>query len=111
MVAKTRDDDQPAGLDKQSKIQKLRLEAKARKMATKMEKEMLEPGSDSDEEFFKAKKADLASSESEGEQMALPSLSKRKLRKINEEGPYAGKNILVFDAQGKAVPKSSLAGS
>lgn len=78
-----------------------------------MEKEMLEPGSESEEDFFKAKNAPDQSSESEAseEQMVLPALSKRKMRKINEEGPYAGKNILVFDAQGKAVPKSSLATS
>jgi hypothetical protein len=43
--------------------------------------------------------------------MELPALSKRKMRKIKEEGPYAGKNILVFDAEGKAVPKSSLSNS
>ena len=43
--------------------------------------------------------------------MELPALSKRKMRKIKEEGPYAGKNILVFDAEGKAVPKSSLSKS
>ena len=38
-------------------------------------------------------------------------MSKRKLRKINEQGPYAGKNIKVFDSTGKAVPKTDLAGS
>ena len=30
------------------------------------------------------------------------------MRKIKEEGPYAGRNILVFDSEGKAVPKSSM---
>jgi len=34
-------------------------------MATKMEKEMLEPGSESEEDFFKAKNAPDQSSESE----------------------------------------------
>jgi hypothetical protein len=68
-------------------------------MATKMEKEMLESDSDSEDDFFKAKAAGDKVSESEPEDhMELPSLSKRKMRKIKEDGPYAGKNILVFDS-------------
>ena len=88
----------------------LRMQAKARKVASQMNKQMMQSESESDEEFFKAKEND-AQSESEPETNQLPSLSKRKLRKINEQGPYQGKNILVFDSTGKPVPKPDLSSS
>lgn len=82
-----------------------------------MQKEMLVADSESEEQssqseegdFFTSKQKKVEESESEEDQITvLPSLSKRKMRKIKEEGPYAGKNILVFDSQGKAVPKPSI---
>ena len=72
-----------------------------------------EDRSDSDEEkpeedFFKAK-AKVDKEESEEDKIyELPTLSKRKLRKIKEDGPYAGKNVLVFDSTGKAQPKPTV---
>ena len=33
-------------------------------------------------------------------------MSKRALRKIRPEGPYAGKNRVTFDADGKTVKKT-----
>ena len=108
VVQKEKDSDNEN--EKVDKIKKLRMEAKARKLASKMQKEMLAPDSDEEEDFFtaKAQKEGDQSLEEEQDLQQLPALSKRKIRKIHEEGPYAGKNILVFDSQGKAVPKSSL---
>ena len=40
--------------------------------------------------------------------MKQPALSKRKMRKIDMQGPYGGANVTVFTADGKAVPKSEL---
>lgn len=30
------------------------------------------------------------------------------MRKIKEDGPFAGKNVLIFDSQGKPQPKSTV---
>lgn len=40
--------------------------------------------------------------------MEQPALSKRKMRKIDMEGPYGGANVVVFTNDGKAVPRSEL---
>jgi len=91
------------------------MQSKARKITQAVEKEMLEEDSESEElsneenegDFFTAKSK---AEESESEELThlLPSLSKRKMRKIKENGPFAGKNVLVFDSQGKPQPKSSV---
>ena len=67
---------------------------------------------DEADDFFteKGKKVvddvDEASDEDEEESKTLPELSKRALRKIRAEGPYAGKNKVKFDAGGKALKKT-----
>ena len=45
------------------------------------------------------------SSDDEEEDKVLPPLSKRALRKIKTDGPYAGKNIVHFDNEGKIIKK------
>lgn len=69
--------------------------------------------SGAEDEFFIKKRndttkaqADGSDSEDEEEAKELPSLSKRALRKIRPEGPYAGKNKLQFDAEGNASKKT-----
>jgi hypothetical protein len=80
------------------------MQSKARKITQAVEKEMLEEDSESElsneeneGDFFTAKSK---AEESESEELThlLPSLSKRKMRKIKEDGPFAGKNVLVFDS-------------
>lgn len=64
VVQREKDSDDEAG--KVDKIKKLRMEAKARKLASKMQKDMLAPDSDEEEDFFKAKaKRDDQASDSE----------------------------------------------
>ena len=36
----------------------------------------------------------------------MPSLSKKALRKIKENGPYNGLNKIKFDSQGNAIKKT-----
>jgi hypothetical protein len=113
IVAKTNDD--ADGDKKLDKIAKLRMQSKARKITQAVEKEMLEDDSESEErsneenggDFFTAK-CKGEESESEDNINLLPSLSKRKMRKIKEDGPFAGKNVLIFDSQGKPQPKSTV---
>ena len=70
----------------------------------------MEEGSEDEGDFFKEKGGvgQKVDSDGEGEEVdrGLPSLSKKAMRKIKPEGPYAGKNIVKFDAQGNAVNKT-----
>ena len=106
-----------AGKDR---IVRLRMEAKARKMEKNapVVASDSEAGSDDgeDDDFFTAKEkkveADVEAAKEREEKLdeedakILPALSKRALRKIRPEGPYAGKNRVTFDAEGKAVKKT-----
>ena len=65
---------------------------------------MLEPDSEEEDEFLTlAKERDIPESESDNGKM--PELTKTKQRKIKSEGPFAGKNIKVFGADGKHLTK------
>ena len=65
---------------------------------------------DDDEDFFKKKGdtgKDIIEEVEEEDDKAMPALSKNALRKIRPEGPYQGKNKMVFDGEGaKVTPKS-----
>mgnify|MGYP000946261806 CR=1 FL=1 len=65
---------------------------------------------ESDGDFFQAKnKTKENPSEqdaSEEENKALPKLSKKAMRKIKAEGPYAGKNKIRFDSSGNVIKKT-----
>ena len=49
----------------------------------------------------KVKTVEEEEASDEEEAKVLPDLSKRAMRKIREEGPYAGKNKIKFDGEGK----------
>ena len=105
----------------QERILRLRMEAKARKVQkhtgeTEKVAEKSEDEEDDDEDdFFKEKAATVKGAgdgamnedeDSDEEDKELPALSKRALRKIRPEGPYAGKNKVMLDAEGKATTKT-----
>ena len=70
----------------------------------------------SEEDFFQKKEKEREESQDADQsddytgtlQVKQPILSKRKMRKIDMQGPYGGANVTVFTADGKAVPKSDL---
>jgi len=103
------------------------MESKARKVKKQLDSAAVASGDDSDldevvddEEsdggnFFKAKKgstteAAKAKVEKDDEEAGkiLPSLSKKALRKIKEDGPYAGLNRIKLDGEGKVDKKTGV---
>lgn len=126
LVAKPRDDGtqvdrKAAGQDR---VARLRMEAKARKLQKQLETAAVASGDDDSEkdlegsnddsegEFFRAKgegavDAIKAPAEDDDEESrALPKLSKKALRKIKPDGPYAGKNKVKLDSDGKALKQA-----
>ena len=85
--------------DKTDRVQMLREQALARKMAKQLGEKMTEEDS-SDQDFFtKAERREGESREEVSEQKVQ--LSKTNIRKITAEGPYKGKNIKVFTKDGE----------
>ena len=66
-----------------------------------------EASENSEEDFFhKAAARDISSEEEQDDQpQLLQKVSKNKLRKITADGPFKGKNVTVFGADGKTVSK------
>ena len=57
--------------------------------------------SESEDDLFKAVKTERDLDEKATEKKGtLPTLSKNQMKKITAEGPYKGKNVVVFDADG-----------
>lgn len=84
-------------------------------MAKQLDRQMQESDSSEEQEsdasnddfFTKAEKRREIVSDDEEVQVIPTKLSKRKMSKITADGPYQGKNVIVFAEDGRQVSKDS----